>query len=234
MEQAKAKKNNNETINVAPTFLSKSVCQSFGKSNNFPSRTSPMCWFVSGRYRAVKTTAIIVMIPAIINGTPDPKPKVSAEIAGPKTNPKLKADPISPKARALSCGFVESEITANATGILPAVNPSSARAINKNSAFGANAMVKNDAAVPKIEISKRGRLPYLSDSRPIIGVAKNWQIENIANKSPFWKSESPYFLEYAYKMGITIPYPSMFTKAMRAIIKRFLFSFNMKYYYNKN
>jgi hypothetical protein len=137
-----------------------------------------------------------------------------------------------PNAFGLSSGLVVSEITANATGILPAVIPSSALAKKRNNAFGANAIIKNDTAVPAIEINSRGRLPYLSDSRPIIGVEINWQIENIANKSPFWKSLSPYFLEYAYKIGITIPYPNIFTSAIKAIISKLRLPFNMKFYLN--
>jgi hypothetical protein len=98
---------------------------------------------------------------------------VNAEIAGPKINPKLNADPIRPNALGRSSGFVESEITAKATGIFPAVSPSSARARKRNMKLGAKAIVKKDAAVPIIEIRSNGLLPYLSDNLPIIGVEIN-------------------------------------------------------------
>lgn len=132
-----------------------------------------MCLFVSGRYIAVRTTAIKVMTPAIRNGTAFPKPIVKAEIAGPNTNPKLKAALIIPKALGLSSGFVESEITAKATGTFPAVSPSIARATKRNNAVGAKAITKNEAAVPVIDIKRSGFLPYLSDNLPIIGVEIN-------------------------------------------------------------
>ena len=41
-------------------------------------------------------------------------------------------------------------------------------------------------------------------------------------------------MEYEYKIGITIPYPSMFTNAIRAIIRRFLFFIMRVYYIKKN
>jgi hypothetical protein len=91
-----------------------------------------------------------------------------------------------------------SEITAKTTGTFPAVSPSSARAIKRNIALGAKAIVKKDAAVPSIEIRSIGRLPYLSDNLPISGVDINWQIEKVAKLRPN-------FLEYAYKIGIIIP-----------------------------
>lgn len=159
--------------NVGPTSGFTSVFTISGKSNSFPCLTSPICLFVSGRKSMVKIAAMSVITPAIIKGTPSPKPMVKAATAGPNTNPKLKAAPTKPNARGRSSGFVESEITANTTGIFPAVNPSSARARNKNNAFGANAIIKNDATVPKIEVTNKGRLPYLSDKRPIIGVDAN-------------------------------------------------------------
>jgi hypothetical protein len=151
--------------------------------------------FVSGKNRAVMTTAIKVITPAITNGTEEPNPTVNAAIAGPKIKPKLNAALIIPKALGLSSGFVESEITAKATGMFPAVIPSSMRAINRKIKFGANAIRKKEIAVPIIDINSKGFLPYLSDIRPIIGVEINWQIENEAKRSPFWKSESPNFFE---------------------------------------
>jgi hypothetical protein len=45
-------------------------------------------------------------------------------------------------------------------------------------------MVKNETAVPRMDIKSNGRLPYLSDNRPMIGVERNWQIENDANNNP--------------------------------------------------
>lgn len=44
-------------------------------------------------------------------------------------------------------------------------------------ALGANACMKNERTVPMIEIINSGRLPNLSDMRPMIGVARNAQIE---------------------------------------------------------
>src|SRR5438876_213378 len=99
------------------------------------------------------------MIPAIIKGTALPHPTVNAAMAGPKTNPKLKAAPIRPKALGLSLTSVESEITAKATGILPAVRPSRDLAKKRNNALGAKAVMKNDIAVPAIERRRRGRRP---------------------------------------------------------------------------
>lgn len=131
------------------------------------------------------TAAMRVIIPAIINGKDGEIPTVSAEIAGPKTNPNPKDAPIIPNPFALFSGVVVSEITAVATEILPAVNPSSARAKNKNIAFGAKACIKKETTVPTIEMIRSGLLPYLSDIRPIIGVATNAQIEKIENKRPF-------------------------------------------------
>lgn len=173
MAHENAKKNINEIRNVTPTFGSKSVCHNFPKSNNLPCLTSPICLFVSGRNKKVSNKARSVITPAIINGIPMPKPTVIAEIAGPKIKPKLKAAPIKPNAFALCSGLVESEMTAKATGIFPAVNPSRARAIKRKIAFGANAIRKNEPAVPSIEISSIGLRPYLSERRPIIGVEIN-------------------------------------------------------------
>lgn len=133
----------------------------------------------------VMIAAMAVMIPAIINGNDGEIPTVNAEIAGPKTNPNPNDAPIMPNPFALSSGLVVSEITAVATEIFPAVSPSSARAKNKKIAFGAKACKKNEATVPIMEIIKSGLLPYLSDILPIIGVAKNAQMEKSENKSPF-------------------------------------------------
>ncbi len=131
----------------------------------------------------------------MIKGRLSEYPTVNAEIAGPNINPNPNEAPIIPKPFARSFSEVVSVMTADATGILPAVMPSRARAINKNMALGANAIKKNERAVPVNDATRSGFLPYLSDILPIIGVDKNWQTENVANKSPFWKSESPYFWE---------------------------------------
>jgi hypothetical protein len=69
--------------------------------------------------------------------------------------------------------------------MFPAVKPSSARAKKRKKALGAKAVIKKDTAVPIIDKRSMGRLPYLSDSRPIIGVETNWHIENIAKSNPF-------------------------------------------------
>jgi len=98
---------------------------------------------------------------------------VKAEIAGPKINPNPNEAPIIPNPLARSWGAVVSEITAEATGILPAVMPSSARAKNRKIADGANAIMKNEMAVPASEISSNGLRPNLSDIRPITGVERN-------------------------------------------------------------
>jgi hypothetical protein len=91
----------------------------------------------------------------------------------------------------------------------------------------ANAMRKNESAVPAIETTSNGFLPYASDNLPITGVAKNWHKEKIENNKPFWKSVRPNLWEYEYKIGIIIPYPNALTIAIRAIIARFLFCLNM-------
>lgn len=122
-------------------------------------------------------------------------PKVNAAMAGPKTNPKLNAEPIKPNAPARSSGLVESETTAKTTGIFPAVSPSNARERKRKRALGAMAMRKKEAAVPMIEMRSMGRRPYLSDKRPMMGVEMNWQIEYSAKRRPFWKSDKPYFFE---------------------------------------
>jgi len=109
----------------------------------------------------------------MINGTAVEKPTVNAAIAGPNTNPNPKDAPIMPNPFARSSGLVVSEITAMATGILPAVIPSSARAIKRTMAFGAQESKKNERAVPEMDAISRGFLPNLSDMRPIIGVDKN-------------------------------------------------------------
>lgn len=159
--------------NVIPTFSSISACNSFEKLKNGLFLTSPKCLFVSGRKNAVTKTAPRETSPAIIKGSAGLIDTVKAEIAGPKTNPKPKAPQRIPKPLVLSSGFVVSDMTAEATGIFPAVIPSSALAMNRNIALGAKAAIKKDAAVPIKEISNKGFLPYLSERRPIIGVAKN-------------------------------------------------------------
>lgn len=171
----------------------------------------------------VMIAAISVMTPAIINGRDGEMPTVRAEIAGPTTNPNPKDAPIIPNPFARSSGLVVSEITADATEIFPAVNPSNPRAKNKKMALGANACIKNEITVPTIEIIRSGRLPYLSEKRPITGVAMNEQTEKMENNMPFWKSESPKCLEYEYKIGITMPYPKAFTTAISAMITKLRF-----------
>jgi hypothetical protein len=148
-------------------------------------------------------------------------------MAVPKINPNPKDAPIIPNPFARYLGSVVSEIIADATGMFPAVMPSSARAMNKKIAFGAKAIIRKERAVPVIEIIKRGFRPYISDKRPITGVDKNWHTENKANNSPFWKSDKPNFIEYEYKIGIIIPYPKALTIAIRAIIIKFLLFLNI-------
>lgn len=162
-----------EIRKVIPTLLSTTAFASAGISKSLPPLTSPICLLVSGNKIAVRTTAIAAITPAIMKGNDCPKPTVKAEIAGPKKKPKPKEAPIIPKPFALSFGWVVSEITAEATGILPAVIPSKARARNKKIALGAKAAIKKDTAVPVREIKSKGFLPNLSDIRPIIGVAIN-------------------------------------------------------------
>src|SRR3989339_862297 len=128
------------------------------------------------------------MMPAMIKGQASPNPTVRAAIPGPNTKPKLSEAPTIPKALARSSIDVESEMTAKATGIFPAVSPSKARAINKNRTLGAKAMTKNESAVPNNDKSNIGLRPYLSDKRPIIGVEKNWQTEYKAKRRPLAKS----------------------------------------------
>lgn len=183
---------------------------------------------VSGRKRIVITAATAVIIPAIINGNDGEIPTVRAEIAGPKTNPNPKDAPIMPNPFARSAGVVVSEITAEATDIFPAVRPSNPRARKRKNALGAKACIKNDMTVPIMEIIRSGLLPYLSDKRPMNGVARKEQIEKIEKRSPFWKSERPKCLEYEYRIGITIPYPKAFTTAMSAMMRRFL-SLNIRF-----
>lgn len=130
-------------------------------------------------------TAISDITPAMIKGNEAECATVRADIAGPKMKPNPNDAPIIPNPRVLCSCEVVSDIIAEATGIFPAVMPSSARAKNKNIALGANAMIKNEIAVPKIEMIRRGLLPYLSDILPMMGVEMNWQIENNENKSPF-------------------------------------------------
>lgn len=177
MAQEKARKKTSEIRKVTPTPGSKRVCHIFLKSKSLPFFTSPICWLVSGRKRAVKMAATRVTAPAIMNGRALWMPMVKAAIAGPNTKPKLKAEPMKPKAPARSSGLVESETTANTTGIFPAVSPSRARERKRKSALGAIAIRKNEAAVPMMEMRSMGRRPYLSDKRPMMGVEMNWQIE---------------------------------------------------------
>ena len=96
----------------------------------------------------------------------------------------------------ISCGGVVSDITAEATGIFPAVIPSSARAKNRKIAFGAKAAITKETVVPIMDATSNGFLPYLSESLPIKGVEINEQREKRANSIPFSKSERPNFLEY--------------------------------------
>ena len=124
-------------------------------------------------------------MPAIINGTCRPKPAVAAEIAGPKTNPNPNEAPIIPNPFALFFTSVVSEITADATGIFPAVIPSNALATNRNIALGAKAAMKNDRAVPAIDNTNNGFLPYLSESLPMKGADINEHKEKSANNKPF-------------------------------------------------
>lgn len=119
------------------------------------------------------TTARIEIAAAIKKGRALLIPTVSAEIAGPKINPNPNEAPMIPNPLARSLGSVVSVITAEATGMFPAVIPSRARAIKRNSALGANAIKINDNAVPVIETIRRGFRPYLSESLPITGVEIN-------------------------------------------------------------
>ena len=155
-----------------------------------------MYLFVSGKNSNVITVATMEIPPAIKNGTDVPNPSVKAEIAGPKTNPNPNDAPIMANPRALSLGSVVSEMTADATGIFPAVIPSNARARKRKIALGANARTKNDKAVPAIDITRRGFLPYLSESLPIMGADKKAHKENSAKRRLFWKSDKPNFSEY--------------------------------------
>ncbi len=50
--------------------------------------------------------------------------------------------------------------------MFPAVIPSRIRARNKKIAFGANAIMKKEIAVPEIEAINSGFRPYLSDILP--------------------------------------------------------------------
>lgn len=146
---------------------------------------SPICLFVSLKLNIVRTTARTETRPAIIKGVASETPIVKAEIAGPNTKPNPHDAPIMPKPLALSFSSVVSEITADKTGRLPAVIPSRARAINRNKALGAKAIIKKDKAVPPSEIIRRGLLPYLSDNLPIIGVERNWHNEKMEKSKPF-------------------------------------------------
>ena len=162
-----------------PTFLIAFILKTL------PSFISDVCLFVSFKTNIVRTTAISETILAIINGKESLIPTVKDVTAGPKTKPKPNAAPRIAKPLPLFFSSVVSEITADITGMLPAVIPSSARAKNKKIALGANAIVKNDTADPASEIARSGFLPYLSDSLPIIGVAISWHSENKEKRSPF-------------------------------------------------
>src|SRR3989344_978073 len=158
---------------VAPIFSSNMARKIFAKLKRGARFTWPRCLFVSGKNIAVRITAIRDIDPAIINGKEAEYDTVKADMAGPKIKPKPKEAPIMPKPLALCSWVVVSEMTAEATGILPAVMPSRARAIKRNQKLGAKAIIKKDIAVPRIEKINMGLLPYLSDIRPIIGVARN-------------------------------------------------------------
>src|SRR5258708_3254639 len=75
------------------------------------------------------------------------------------------------------------------TGMLPAVSPSRARARKRNAALGANAITKNDTAVPMMERSsirlsdKYGRRPMLLLS--IIGTAVSFFVMAFAPSAAF-------------------------------------------------
>lgn len=197
MERENARKNTSDIRNVTPKLGLNNVCHNFGRSMSLPFFTSTRCVFVSVKYSAVNITAMIVIISAMTKGTEVPNPTVKAATAGPNPNQKLNAAHIVPNAPGRSSGVVESEMTENATGILPAVISSRARARKRKSDEGAKDMTKNDTAVPMIGSRSMGLRPYLSDNRSMTSVEINWQIENEANNSPFWKSDKPNFLEYA-------------------------------------
>lgn len=72
------------------------------------------------------------MMPAMIKGREGDIDTVRADIAGPKINPNPKEAPMIPNPLALCSCDVVSDITAEATGILPAVIPSKALAIKRN------------------------------------------------------------------------------------------------------
>lgn len=174
-----------EIDNVLPTALSNAAWTSPWRSKSGFLETCPMCAFVSLSVTMVMTVATALTIAAIINGMASPYPTVSAEIAGPNTNPNPNDAPMIANPFARSWGLVVSEMTAEATGILPAVMPSSARAKNSIHALRAVAIRKKEMAVPVIDMTKRGFLPYLSESLPMIGVDKNWPMEKIENSRPF-------------------------------------------------
>jgi len=155
------------------------------KLNAFLVLTSPIYIFVSFKITKVKRTAIEDTIPAIIKGRAALIPTVNEAIAGPKTKPNPKDAPRIANPFPLFFSSVVSEMIAEITGMLPAVIPSRALAINKNIALGAKAIMKKEIAEPIKEIARSGFLPYLSDNLPIIGVAISWQSENKENKSPF-------------------------------------------------
>jgi len=144
-----------------------------------------MFLFVSGKKRIVIIVAKIEINAAIKNGICVPNPTVKAEIAGPKKNPKPNDAPIIPNPFARLCDSFVSEMTAATTGILPAVIPSRARAKKRKIAFGATASNKKEVAVPAIEVTKSGFLPYLSERRPIIGAEKNEHRKKVDKRRAF-------------------------------------------------
>src|SRR3989344_5068434 len=102
---------------------------------------------------------------------------VKAAIAGPKKNPNPNAAPNIPNPFARDFSSVVSVIAAAITGIFPAVIPSSAREKKRKKAFGANAVIKKERAVPANEITRSGLRPYLSERRPMMGLEINAQSE---------------------------------------------------------
>lgn len=132
-----------------------------------------MCLLVSGKRSKVNIVPNRAITPAITKGIDDPNPTVRAEMAGPKTKPKPKAAPITANPFVRSLRSVVSEMTADTTGMLPAVSPSKALAKKRKMALGAEAAIKKDKAVPTKDRTSMGFLPYLSDILPMIGVAKN-------------------------------------------------------------
>ena len=69
-----------------------------------------------------------------------------------------------------------------ATDIFPPVMPSKILATNNIDPVWADANNAKERLVPKILRSNIGFLPNLSESLPIIGVARNWKNEYEANR----------------------------------------------------